>query len=298
MTFHIYEQWDDINTLSDVEGGGYGGNPKIGRISYDGSKNFPKLIMERNSISKRCLIENDEVIVKDRRLNDDIVSFKCKDIDKTHKLFWNSAMDEVNGGYSPSNDALYAGKMIKALYKDWYNLPVLSDMDGNPLWLNMRVHDNMENAYWDGEQMTFGDGSSRYYPLVSLGIVAHEVSHGFTHQHAGLIGGGQAGGLNESFSDMAAQALEFYVNKQNSWLIGAEVLKSPRAVLRFMKEPTNDCPPGHLPGVGCSINNMKQYYGKIDVHLSCGVFNKLFYLLATHPVGTLKKRLMSWCTPT
>ncbi len=290
LTFSVYEQWDDIKTLSDVEAGGYGGNPKVGKIIYDGiDKNFPKLTMDRNNISKKCLIENDEVAVKDRRLNDAVASFKCNEIDKLHNVYWNDSTDEVNGAYSPSNDALYAGKMIKALYQDWYNLPVLTDMDGTPLWLNMRVHDNLENAYWDGEQMTFGDGGSLFYPLVSLGIVAHEVSHGFTHQHAGLVGGGEAGGLNEAFSDMAAQAAEFYVNKHNSWKIGSEILKTPTGALRFIDEPTKDCPHGHLPGVGCSINNMNQYYGRLDVHLSCGVFNKLFYLLATSPGWDVKK---------
>jgi pseudolysin len=162
-------------------------------------------------------------------------------------------------------------------------------MDGSPLWLNMRVHDKIANAYWDGEQMTFGDGSSEFYPLVSLGIVAHEVSHGFTHQHAGLVGGGQAGGLNEAFSDMAAQALEFYTNKHSTWKIGADVVKAPKLALRYMDEPTKDCPANHLPGVSCSINSMKQYYGKLDVHLSCGIFNKLFYLLATSPDWDVKK---------
>jgi pseudolysin len=286
----IYEQWDDVLTLVDVEAGGFGGNQKIGKKVYDGIGNdLPKLIMDRNPVSNKCLVENDEVAVKDRRLNDAVVSFRCASVDGTHKIYWNGAIDEVNGGYSPSNDALYAGKLIKALYQDWYKLPVLTDIWGSPLWLYMRVHENLNNAYWDGDQMTFGDGSDVFYPMVSLGIVAHEVSHGFTHQHSGLVGGGQAGGLNESFSDMAAQALEYYIYKHNDWLIGAEILKTRAGALRYMDEPTKDCPKGHLPGVGCSISNMKQYFGRLDVHAICGVFNKLFYTLATTPGWNTKK---------
>ncbi|WP_249313212.1 hypothetical protein, partial [Pseudoalteromonas ruthenica] len=31
---------------------------------------------------------------------------------------------------------------------------------------------------------TFGDGQNTFYPLVSLDVSAHEVSHGFTEQKA------------------------------------------------------------------------------------------------------------------
>jgi pseudolysin len=289
-TFNVYQQWNDVKTLSDVEAGGYGGNDKMGRMVYDGVKNdFPKLTMERNNLTKTCYVENDEVTVEDRRKSDSIVNFKCIAPDSAHQEYWDDSKDEVNGAFSPSNDALYAGKMVKALYQDWYQVPVLVDMSGDPMMLIMRVHEYMDNAYWDGEQMTFGDGISDFYPLVSLGVAAHEISHGFTAQHAGLFGNGPAGGLNEAFSDMAAQALEFYATKHNSWQIGGEITKAPDSVLRYMDEPTKDCEPGNLPGVGCSISNAKDYYGKLDVHYSCGVFNKFFYLLATSNGWDVKK---------
>jgi pseudolysin len=290
FTFNVYQQWDEVKTLSDVDGGGFGGNSKTGKLSYDSlDKDLPKLTMERNSLTRTCYLENDEVVVKDMRYNEAVSTFKCKEIDKDHKVFWDDEMDEVNGAYSPGNDALYAGKVVKALYQDWFNIPVLTDMDGAPMWLVMRVHDYMDNAYWDGEAMTFGDGSDEFYPLVSPGIAAHEISHGFTHQHSGLIGGGQAGGLNEAFSDMAAQAVEFYATQHNTWKIGAEVIRAPNSALRYLDEPTKDCEAGHLPGVDCSISNLKDYYVRLDVHYSSGVFNKLFYLLATSPDWDTKK---------
>ena len=36
-------------------------------------------------------------------------------------------------------------------------------------------------------KMTFGDGIDMFYPLVFLGVGAHEISHGFTEQHSNLI---------------------------------------------------------------------------------------------------------------
>ena len=74
--------------------------------------------------------------------------------------------------------------------------------------LTMRVHykKNYENAFWDGRQMTFGDGATRFHPLVCLDVTAHEVSHGFTQQNSNLRYKYQSGGMNEAFSDMSGES--------------------------------------------------------------------------------------------
>lgn len=102
------------------------------------------------------------------------------------------------------------------MYRNWYNTAPLS------FKLKMRVHygRNYENAFWDGSQMTFGDGATTFYPLVSLDVAAHEVSHGFTEQNSGLVYSGQSGGINEAFSDMAGEAAENYMKGSNDWLVG------------------------------------------------------------------------------
>jgi vibriolysin len=139
----------------------------------------------------------------------------------------------------------------------------------------MRVHysSNYENAFWDGSAMTFGDGQNTFYPLVSLDVSAHEVSHGFTEQNSGLIYNGKPGGLNEAFSDMAGEAAEFYMKGSNDWLVGKDIFKGNGA-LRYMNNPTQD---------GRSIDNQSNYYSGMDVHYSSGVYNKAFYNLATTP---------------
>ena len=45
---------------------------------------------------------------------------------------------------------------------------------------------NMENAFWDGRDMYFGDGLYRFYPLLDLDVVAHELAHGFTSTNSDL----------------------------------------------------------------------------------------------------------------
>src|SRR5581483_7252540 len=141
-----------------------------------------------------------------------------------NNLYWSGNFDKVNDANSPGNDALYTGKVIKDMYQKWYGIPVLTQ-NGKAMMLNMVVHENMENAYWDGSEMVFGDGGDDFYPLVSLGVGAHEISHGFTEQHSNLEYYGQSGGLNEAFSDMAAQVAEYYATGHNSWQIGSELMK-------------------------------------------------------------------------
>jgi pseudolysin len=278
--FSIYENWDDVKTFEVVNAGGFGGNIKTGRVSYDSiGVDLPALKMRRNSIDNRCYIQNDDVIVKDVRSGDQVVQFNCVNEDKNHHEYWDEDLDATNGAYSPSNDALYAGKQIRAMYQDWYHIPVLLNRDGTPMRMVMRVHEMIENAYWYESVMTFGDGGTRFYPLVSLGVAAHEISHGFTEQHSNLIYLRQSGGLNEAFSDMAAQAVEFYAFNHNTWQIGSEILKDKKS-LRYLDEPTKDCE-DHKPGDPCSISNAKDYKSDLNVHFTSGVFNKLFYLLST-----------------
>lgn len=182
--------------------------------------------------------------------------------------------DLDNGAYSPTNDALYAGYVINRMYQKWYGVPALTKA-GKPMQLVMRVHygKGYENAFWDGKQMTFGDGDFNMHPLVSLGVSAHEISHGFTQQHSNLAYFGESGGMNEAFSDMAAQAAEFYARRSSTWKIGSDIVKqeSGYKALRFMRKPSVD---------GRSIDRADEYYNGLNVHYSSGVYNRLFYLMA------------------
>jgi pseudolysin len=288
-TFVVYLSWNNIQTSYTTDAGGFGGNKKMGMLVYDGLRgDLPKLNVKRDTNNQMCLLSNEEVTVKNARRNDSIIQFACKEVAADHNgVYWDAAQDAVNGGFSPANDALYVGSVIKALYQDWYGVPVLVK-DDKPMMLYMRVHDDEDNAYWDGEAMTFGDGISYFYPLVSLGVGAHEISHGFTEQHSGLVYEGMPGGLNESFSDMAAQAAEYYSGGSNSWQIGAEIIKAPNSALRYMDDPTRDCK-GRHPGKDCSIDNIRDYKPSLDVHYSSGIFNKIFYLLATTPDWNTRK---------
>lgn len=280
----VFIQWNDLKTsLSIVKGIGYGGNARIGQYQF--GDHYSWLNMTREAFFQRCYLENKNVRVVDmdhRYSKTNLpVAFYCgSDSQYAANIYWtgydHNGLDSINGAYSPANDALYLGELIKTMYHDWYGVNVLTQ-GAQPMRLVMRVHygKNYANAFWDGQQMTFGDGDDELFPLVTLTVSAHEVSHGFTEQHANLDYFGQSGGINEAFSDMAAQAAEFYVHGTNDWLIGADTLREEAGkALRYMDKPSQD---------GISIDSADQYHDKLDVHFSSGVYNHLFYLLATQP---------------
>lgn len=289
--FKVYKTWNDIQTLDNVKGGGFGGNEKMGKLTYDALEdNLPPFKMKRDAATQTCYLKNKAVVVHDVREKGAEMTFSCPSIDKDHKVYWDGEHDSINGGFSPGNDAFYEGGIIKTMYKKWYDLDVLTK-NGKPMTLNMYVHENMLNAYWDGKKMVFGDGDGVlfFYPLTSLDVAAHEISHGFTQQHSNLTYEGMSGGMNESFSDMAAQAAYYYADGDNNWKIGADItLWLIGDAIRYMDIPSKDCK-NTQPGDNCSIDDASQYNDKIDVHFTSGVYNRLFYSLATSKGWTTRK---------
>ena len=287
-----FVEWNDVKTaMAPAKGKGFGGNHKIGQ--YEFGKDLPLLELTRDASVELCFMENTDVKVVDMGhkyySSNKPMQFSCKALpgDQSSIYFTGysaDGYDKDNGAASPTNDALYAGYVIKHMYHDWYGIQVLNKSDGTPMQLVMRVHygAGYENAYWDGKQMTFGDGDTMMYPLVSLGVGGHEISHGFTEQHSGLEYFGQSGGMNEAFSDMAAQAAEYYSVGKSSWQIGPEIMKedSGYEALRYMDKPSRD---------GMSIDVADDYYGGLDVHYSSGVYNHLFYILANQPDWDIRK---------
>jgi vibriolysin len=145
----------------------------------------------------------------------------------------------------------------------------------------MRVHysTDYENAFWNGSSMTFGDGKNTFYPLVDINVSAHEVSHGFTEQNSGLVYRNMSGGINEAFSDIAGEAAEYYLRGNVDWIVGSDIFKSEGG-LRYFDQPSKD---------GRSIDHASDYYDGLNVHLSSGVYNRAFYLLANKSGWDVRK---------
>jgi Zn-dependent metalloprotease len=170
------------------------------------------------------------------------------------------------------------------------------DDQGMDLILNVHYGTRYNNAFWDGEQMTFGDGDGRIFTSFarSLDITAHEIFHGVTQFTSNLRYFGQSGALNEHFSDVFGAVITQHVAGESpdeaDWLIGNEIMGPdlPGEALRSMRAPgtayDND-----LIGVDPQPAHMDDYYdGPEDnqgVHINSGIPNRAFYLVATD-IGT------------
>ncbi len=250
----VLKQWDNLQTA--LIGTGPGGNLKTGQYEYGTNFGF----LDVDQAGATCTMNNANVKTVDLNggtSGTTAFSYLCP----------RNTVRSINGAFSPLNDAHYFGGVIYNMYQAYIGRAPLS------FQLTMRTHysSSYENAFWDGSTMTFGDGASTFYPLVSLDVSSHEVSHGFTEQNSGLIYSGQSGGINEAYSDIAGEAAEYYSRGSNDFLVGAEIFKASGA-LRYMYNPPLD---------GRSIDNAANYYNGLDVHYSSGVYNKAFYLLAT-----------------
>lgn len=258
QVIHSYENLQTANAT------GPGGNQKTGR--YDYGTDFGYLdVIQSGSTCSMSSSNVDTINMNNSTSGGSIHNFTCPD----------NTVKQINGAYSPLNDGHYFGNVVFNMFSDWFNDAPLTQK------LRVRVHysNNYENAFWDGQQMTFGDGASTFYPLVSLDVMAHEVSHGFTQQNSNLVYSGKSGGLNESYSDMSGEAAEFYMNGSNDFLVGEQIFKGNGA-LRYMNNPPQD---------NKSIDHQSDFTSGMDVHHSSGVYNKAFYLLATTAGWDTKK---------
>ncbi len=250
----VLDQWEGIN--HSTIGTGPGGNTKTGQYEYGTNYGYLDVTVSGST----CTMDNANVStidMKQRSTGGSVFSYTCPR--NTYK--------STNGAFSPINDAHFFGGVVFNMYQGWFGIRPISQK------LLMKVHykRSYENAFWDGTAMYFGDGATTFYPLVSLDVAAHEVSHGFTEQNSGLVYSGQSGGMNEAFSDMAGEAAEYFNKGTNDFLVGAEIFKTGTA-LRYMANPPQD---------GRSIDNAANFTSTMDVHYSSGVYNKAFYLLAT-----------------
>jgi len=266
----VIQSW---NGLTDATATGPGGNQKTGKYVY--GTDYPALDVTQSGST--CTLQNTNVVTYNLHQGTSggsIVSFACP----------NSDTDAINGAYSPVNDAHHFGGVVHDMYVSYMGAAPLN------MQLRMNVHykSNYENAFWDGTAMNFGDGASTFYPLVSLDVTSHEISHGYTEQNSNLQYSGQSGGMNEAFSDMAGEAAEFYDRGAADFLVGADIVKTSAGIgdaLRYMCNPTQD---------GGSIDNAANYTSSLDVHYSSGVYNKAFCVLAKTSGWDVKKAFQAF----
>jgi Zn-dependent metalloprotease len=190
--------------------------------------------------------------------------------------------DNVWGTGSLSNrqtiavDAQYSVAKTWDYYKNVHARNGIAN-DGRGSYNAVHYGSGYNNAFWSDSCfcMTYGDGDGvTYNPFVAIDVAGHEMTHGVTSRTAGLRYSGESGGLNEATSDIFGTAVEFYANNPRDvpdYLIGEKIRKNGQP-LRYMDNPAKD-------GRG-SATCYTSTVGNLDVHLSSGVANHFFFLLA------------------
>lgn len=149
--------------------------------------------------------------------------------------------------------------------------------DGNGAPIKSVVHykRNLNNAYWNGQMMLYGDGDGRQFTSLSGAddIVAHELTHAVTGHSAGLVYQYQPGALNESMSDIFG----YFVDPED-WLMGEDVY-TPGVEgdgLRSLSNPEQYDQPSHMRDYQDLPNTEDGDFG--GVHINSGIPNKAGYL--------------------
>jgi Zn-dependent metalloprotease len=165
------------------------------------------------------------------------------------------------------------------------------DNAGLPLDASVHYGRKYDNAFWNGQQMVFGDGDGIIFNRFTscLDVIGHELTHGVTASEVNLTYQGQSGALNESISDVFGSLVKQLKLGQSAaqadWLIGAGLLAPGinGVALRSMKAPGtayDDKTLGKDPQPADMAHYVNTAQDNGGVHLNSGIPNRAFYLLA------------------
>jgi Zn-dependent metalloprotease len=165
------------------------------------------------------------------------------------------------------------------------------DDGGGDLIGTVHFDRDYDNAFWNGEQMVYGDGDGEIFNrfTISVDVIGHELTHGVTQAESNLTYSGQSGALNESISDvfgsMVKQHLASETADQADWLIGEGLFTAAvkGVALRSMAEPGtayDDPVVGKDPQPAHMDDYVETTQDNGGVHINSGIPNRAFYLFA------------------
>jgi Zn-dependent metalloprotease len=169
-----------------------------------------------------------------------------------------------------------------------------NSVDDRGLRIDSTVHFDVQyiNAFWNGNQMVYGDGDGQLFNrfTIAIDVIGHELTHGVVQFEAGLQYQNESGALNESFADVFGSLVKQRSLNQTAdqadWLIGAGLL-APGVngqALRSLKAPGTAYDDPNLGRDPQPAHYDNRYQGRQDnggVHINSGIPNHAFYLAAT-----------------
>lgn len=199
-------------------------------------------------------------------------------------------------GDPAADEAALGGQAALDLFRTVYGRDSY-DAAGAEVIMTVHYSRRYDNAFWNGEQLVFGDGDGEIFDRFTkpVDVLGHELAHAVTERTAGLVYRNQPGALNESISDVfgicAKQRLLGQSVDQADWLIGANLFL-PGINARGLRDMANpgaayddpklgkDPQPAHMDDYDRSTADNG------GVHINYGIPNRAFYLAATTIGGT------------
>ena len=173
---------------------------------------------------------------------------------------------------------------VAKFYKELFGRDSI-DNAGMALISSIHFSVKYNNAFWNGSQMTYGDGDGNIFIDFTKAndVTGHELTHGVTQHSLGLSYSKQAGGLNESISDVFGSMFRQWQAKQDvtnaDWLIGKEIM-GPGAHARGFTCLRDMSNPAATHCLSPQPTKFSQYHDGMDPHDSSGIPNFAFYKAA------------------
>src|SRR5882724_5620054 len=166
-----------------------------------------------------------------------------------------------------------------------------NSIDGAGMTMISSIHygTNYNNAFWNGSQMTYGDGDGSIFVDFTKGndVIGHELTHGVTQYSLQLNYANEAGGLNESLSDCFGSMFRQWEANQDvnqaDWLIGHDIM-GPAATAKGFNCLRDMANPAAAHCLAAQPTKYSQITPGMDPHYSSGPPN-LAFCLACKKVG-------------
>jgi Zn-dependent metalloprotease len=160
------------------------------------------------------------------------------------------------------------------------------DNQGMDLVSSVHYRVNFDNAFFNGQQMVYGDGDGDLFIDFwrSPDVVGHELTHGVTQYESGLRYEGESGALNESISDVFGAVFNQWIrgwaiDRDEGWLIGAGIM-GPRAKNGGKTCLRDMVTPGDAHCLSPQPDSYDNFDPTADVHENSGIPNKAFAVFA------------------
>jgi Zn-dependent metalloprotease len=181
--------------------------------------------------------------------------------------------------------AHYNASVSYDYFREQHNRLAIDGEGGNILSIINVVNDDgseMDNAYWNGAYMAYGNGDRTFTPIAGgLDVGGHEMSHGVIGTTAKLVYRDQSGAINEHIADVFG----FLIEDEDYRLAEDVVVPTGfyrSGAMRNMADPHNGGK--ELWDGGWQPNHMDEFFsGPEDnggVHINSGILNRAFSLMA------------------